>query len=84
MSEANKGKKKRQNEEEDNSRAPKRLRGGPEAPDVVLVFGGKEVQEHSRDLCCWSDYFHGAFRSGMKEAQIRRFEFPHRDSDEWA
>ena len=52
-------------------------------PDVTVVIGGKEFQECSRHLRSWSDYFDAAFRSGMKEAETRKFEFPHREPDEW-
>jgi hypothetical protein len=34
-------------------------------------------------LCHVSDYFAGAFRSGMKEAGTKGFEFPDKDPMEW-
>jgi hypothetical protein len=56
-----------------------------EAPDVTVVVGGKEFEEFSRHLCCFSDYFHAALRSGMREtdAPTMRFEFPDKDPQEW-
>lgn len=53
------------------------------SPDVTVVVGMQEFQEHSRELCCWSDYFHAAFRSGMEETRSMRFEFNDRDPEEW-
>ena len=52
-------------------------------PDVVVVVGGVEFQEYSPILCLWSGYFEAAFRSGMKDARSKRFEFPDRDPKEW-
>jgi hypothetical protein len=57
----------------------------PEAPDVIVVVGGKEFEEFSRHLCCFSDYFNVALRSGMRgaDAPTMRFEFPDKDPEEW-
>ena len=52
-------------------------------PDVVIVVGGVEYHEHSSFLCSWSGYFDGALRSGMKESESKRFEFPGRMPEEW-
>lgn len=52
-------------------------------PDVIVVVGGTEFYEHSGHLRSWSKYFDGAFRSGMKETDLMRFEFPHRKPKEW-
>jgi len=51
--------------------------------DAVVVVGGKEFEDDSHYLCYLSDYFRGAFRSGMKESKTLRFEFPDKDPDEW-
>ena len=50
---------------------------------VVLIIGNTEFRESSHFLCYWSEYFAAAFRSGMKEATTKRFEFPHRKPKEW-
>ena len=55
----------------------------PLDPLITVVVGGKEFQEYSHSLCAWSEYFDRALRSGMKEAQSKRFEFPDRDPNEW-
>jgi BTB/POZ domain len=52
-------------------------------PDVVVVVGGKEFKESSLVLRQWCDYFDAALRSGLKEAQSMRFEFPDQDPEEW-
>lgn len=54
-----------------------------EEPDVTVVVGGKEFREYRQALRCWSGYFDVAFRSGMKETQSKRFEFPNRNPAEW-
>ncbi|CAB9529460.1 expressed unknown protein [Seminavis robusta] len=51
--------------------------------DVVVVVGGQEFQECSHHLRYCSSYFNGAFRSGMKETQTMRFEFPDGDPESW-
>ena len=52
-------------------------------PDVTIVVGGKEYHEYQQVLCFSSQYFDGAFRSGMKEAESKRFEFPDMDLKDW-
>ena len=52
-------------------------------PDVVVIVGGKEFKEYSNYLCSISEYFDAAFRSGMKESQEMKFEFPDKNPDEW-
>ena len=52
-------------------------------PDVIVVVGGKEFHEHSHHLRSFSGYFDAAFRSGMKESQLMRFELHGRDPREW-
>lgn len=44
--------------------------------DTIVVVAGKEYRECSSRLRDWSEYFDAAFRSGMKQAQTKRFEFP--------
>ena len=56
---------------------------GEEEEDVLLKIGDTEFRESSHYLCYWSEYFAAAFRSGMKEATTKRFEFPHRKPEEW-
>lgn len=56
-----------------------RLRG----PDVVIVVGGKEFHQNSHHLRSISDYFEAAFRSGMKESQTMKFDFPDKNPDDW-
>jgi BTB/POZ domain len=50
----------------EESQAKKPRTGCVGEPDVIVVVGGKEFQEHSKHLRCWSDYFDAAFRSDMK------------------
>jgi hypothetical protein len=52
-------------------------------PDVILVIGGEEFHEYSHVLQSWSDYFYGCFRQ-TKMQETNRFNFPHRDPQEWA
>lgn len=54
-----------------------------EEPDVTVIVGGKIFQEYRQILCCVSDYFDAAFRSGMKESATKVFEFPDKNPDEW-
>jgi BTB/POZ domain len=54
-----------------------------EDPDVSIIVGGIEFKEYRHTLRCWSEYFDGAFRSGMKESQNMTFEFPDEDPGEW-
>ncbi|CAB9499654.1 expressed unknown protein [Seminavis robusta] len=54
-----------------------------DGPDVVVIVGDTEFEEYSHNLRCWSGYFDGAFRSGMKESESKRFEFPDKDPKEW-
>ncbi len=63
--------------------AKKPLVGSVGELDVVVVVGGQEFLENSGHLCYWSRYFEAAMRSGMKEAQTKRFEFPDRCPEEW-
>jgi BTB/POZ domain len=51
--------------------------------DTIVVVGGKEFHESSHNLRLLSNYFDAAFRSGMKESQTKRFEFPDKDPEEW-
>ena len=55
----------------------------PVSPDVTVIVGNEEFEEYSRELCCWADYFYAAVRSGMEETRTLKFEFPHRDPEEW-
>ena len=50
---------------------------------VVVVVGAKEFHEESAMLCSKFSYFKAALSSGMKESHTKRFEFPHRNPDEW-
>jgi len=61
----------------------KRARLGVDSDDMVVVVGKENFRESSRWLRCTSGYFDAAFRSGMKEAQEMRFEFPDKDPKEW-
>lgn len=54
-----------------------------EGGDVLVIVGGKEFRADSRILKAFSEYFDAAFRSGMKEAQEKRFEFPDLDPKSW-
>ncbi|CAB9522555.1 unknown protein [Seminavis robusta] len=56
---------------------------GEDWSDVVVVVGGVEFHESSHFLRAGSDYFEAAFRSGMKEAETKRFEFPDKDPEGW-
>lgn len=71
------------NEKGKGSPAPTKPSKEEPDEDVVVVVGGVEYHERSKDLRAWSDYFVGAVRSGMKEAQSKRFQFPHMRSQEW-
>lgn len=59
------------------------VHSGSQEPDVTVVVGGQEFYEHSQILCTTIGYFDAAFRSGMKEAHTKRFEFPNKDPKEW-
>jgi BTB/POZ domain len=52
-------------------------------PDVTVIVGNVAFQEYSVVLCCLSEYFDGAFSSGMKESSSRSFSFPDQDPKEW-
>ena len=54
-----------------------------DGPDAIVIVGDTEFEEFSHNLRCWSGYFDGAFRSGMKEPETKRFEFPDKDPKEW-
>ena len=69
--------------DEDTTCQPSNVLQSGLEPDVIVVVGGQEFHEFSQGLCCWSGYFNGAFRSGMKETETKRFEFPDRDPYEW-
>lgn len=62
--------------------APKRFECH-DGPDVTVVVGGVEFEEYSHSLRLWSGYFDAAFRSGMKESETKRFEFPDKNPREW-
>eukprot|EP00797_Seminavis_robusta_P016833 Sro2509_g329760.1 n/a (332) ;mRNA; r:2980-3975 len=71
------------NKTTDNDRASTGTDTSNAWSDVVLVVGGVEFHESSHFLRASSDYFEAAFRSGMKEAQTKRFEFPDKDPEGW-
>ena len=52
-------------------------------PDVDVVVGNVTFKEYRTVLCCISEYFDAAFRSGMKESISHSFTFPDRDPKEW-
>jgi BTB/POZ domain len=68
---------------DDDRNTQKPLVGSEGELDAVVVVGGQEFLEHSGHLSYWSRYFEAAMRSGMKESQTKRFEFPDRTPDEW-
>jgi len=54
-----------------------------EKADVTVVVGGREFFHYSQVLCLASDFFEVALKSGMKEAETMRIEFPEEDPCEW-
>lgn len=56
-------------------------------PDVVIVVGQgndqKEFYEYGQVLCCVSEFFKAALRSGMQETTSKKFEFPDIKVDDW-
>lgn len=77
-------KRQKQNDKSDKEPAHKKtcIRSS-EDPNITIVVGGKEFQEYSHSLRCWSDYFDRALSSGMKESDTHRFEFQDKDPQEW-
>jgi len=69
-------------DDDDERPATKRALIGP---DVVVVVGGEEFEEHSQILCSWSGYFEKAFQRRTEEAKNKRFNLLLQDKnpEEW-